>query len=134
MIHTGAILGTGRGGVHVHQPATIEPAPYADDAFTKAAAVFHAAGDPERLRTLAELARGERCVSELAATFGVGMSTVSQRLRVLRAEHLVDRRREGKHVYYRLADGHVAELIGNALEHASEPNRHDQDTNGEEPR
>ena len=49
------------------------------------------------------------------------MSTVSQQLRVLRAEHLVTRRREGSHLYYSLADEHVRMIIRAALEHANEP-------------
>jgi DNA-binding transcriptional ArsR family regulator len=47
-------------------------------------------------------------------------STVSQRLRILRSEGLVVRRREGKHIFYALADRHVADLLNNALAHAEE--------------
>jgi DNA-binding transcriptional ArsR family regulator len=46
------------------------------------------------------------------------MSTLSQQLRVLFAEHIVDRRRDGKHMYYRLADTHVEALVRAALDHA----------------
>jgi DNA-binding transcriptional ArsR family regulator len=59
-------------------------------------------------------------VTELAEAAGVGLSTVSQQLRLLRAERIVSRRRTGKHIYYCLADGHVSDLIRNALEHAAE--------------
>lgn len=48
------------------------------------------------------------------------MSTISQRLRVLRAENIVVRRRQGKHVLYGLVDSHVRDLILNALAHAEE--------------
>jgi DNA-binding transcriptional ArsR family regulator len=92
-----------------------------DSAFERAAALFRAAGDPARLRLLETLGREECCVSALAQASGEGMSTVSQRLRLLRSQGLVSRRREGRHVYYRLADDHVAVLIQNALEHACEP-------------
>ena len=87
-------------------------------ALERAAAIFRALGDAARLRLLAQLAAGERCVSDLAA--GEGLSTVSQRLRLLRAEGLVQRRRQGKHIYYALSDAHVALLLTNALEHAAE--------------
>jgi ArsR family transcriptional regulator len=90
-------------------------------AFERAAALFRAAGEPSRLRLLETLSREESCVSALAEASGEGMSTVSQRLRLLRSEGLVTRRRDGRHIYYRLADEHVAELIRNALEHACEP-------------
>ncbi len=92
-----------------------------DSAFERASALFRAAGDPARLRLLETLSREECCVSALAEASGEGMSTVSQRLRLLRAAGLVARRRDGRHIYYRLADDHVAALIRNALEHACEP-------------
>ena len=56
----------------------------------------------------------------LAAAGNDAMSTVSQRLRLLRSEGLVRRRRDGRHIYYSLTDDHVAELVFNALEHAAE--------------
>jgi ArsR family transcriptional regulator, lead/cadmium/zinc/bismuth-responsive transcriptional repressor len=84
----------------------------------RAAAIFRAAGEPARLRLLARLAGEEACVSEIAVELAEGMSTVSQRLRLLRAEGLIGRRREGKHVYYFLADDHVRDLIATALDHA----------------
>jgi ArsR family transcriptional regulator len=59
-------------------------------------------------------------VTEIVAAVGEKFSTVSQRLRILRTEGLVKRRREGTHLYYRLADRHVAGLIDNALAHAVE--------------
>ncbi len=86
----------------------------------RAAAILRAAGDPGRLRLLELLASGERCVSELAALSDDSMPTVSARLRVLRGERLLSRRREGKHQFYALADHHVAELVQGVLEHASE--------------
>jgi DNA-binding transcriptional ArsR family regulator len=88
--------------------------------FERAAALFRAAGDVSRLRLLERLAGGERCVTELAEAAGTGLSSVSQQLRLLRTEHIVTRRRVGKHIYYSLADGHVTDLIRNALEHAAE--------------
>jgi ArsR family transcriptional regulator, lead/cadmium/zinc/bismuth-responsive transcriptional repressor len=102
-------------------------------ALARAAALFRACGDPERLRLLERLSQGEFCVSELAASSGEGLSTVSQRLRLLRAEGLVSRRREGKHIFYGLFDQHVADLIHTALEHALEPRAHEhQDTGDQE--
>ena len=95
-------------------------------ALRQAAALFRAAGDVERLRLLAALGDSERCVTELAAGTGARLPAVSQRLRVLRAEGLVEDRREGKHRYYRLVDAHVAGLIDNAIAHAAEHHRHDR--------
>ena len=86
----------------------------------RAAALFRALGDSARLSLLERLAGGEYCVTELAEATGEGLSTISQRLRTLRSERLLRRRRVGKHVYYTLADHHVAMLIQSAIEHASE--------------
>lgn len=86
----------------------------------QAAALFRALGDSARLSLLARLTTGEYCVTELATATGEGLSTISQRLRTLRSERLLRRRRVGKHVYYTLADEHVAQLIQSALAHASE--------------
>jgi len=89
-------------------------------AFERAAALFRAAGDLSRLRLLHQLDAGEACVSELAEASDTKITTLSQQLRVLYAERIVKRRREGKHVYYSLADEHIQELIRAALDHASE--------------
>jgi ArsR family transcriptional regulator, lead/cadmium/zinc/bismuth-responsive transcriptional repressor len=93
---------------------------YDDDARERAVRLFKALGDEARLRTLEMLVGREACVSELAEASGEQISTVSHRLRLLRSEGLVNRRREGRHIFYSLADKHVFELIQNALEHASE--------------
>lgn len=97
------------------------PAPATSDVvIERAAALFRALGDSARLSLLSRLAHGEYCVTELAQATGEGLSTISQRLRTLRSERLLRRRRVGKHVYYTLADEHVAMLIESALAHASE--------------
>ncbi|TVR46522.1 MAG: ArsR family transcriptional regulator [Planctomycetota bacterium] len=82
--------------------------------------MLRAMGDPERLRLMTLLEPGEVCVSAIAAYFNEQLSTVSQRLKVLRNEDLVLTRRSGKHLYYRLADGHVRHILANALSHAAE--------------
>lgn len=86
----------------------------------RAARLFRAMADAPRLRLLDLLKAGELCVSEIASASGEKLSTVSQRLRLLRQEGLVARRRDGNHLYYALADRHVADLILTALEHARE--------------
>lgn len=89
-------------------------------ALGRAAAIFRALGDEHRLHLLFLLSQGEHCVSELASETGDDISTVSQRLKVLRNETLVTGERRGKHIYYRLRDAHITELVNNALAHASE--------------
>jgi DNA-binding transcriptional ArsR family regulator len=97
------------------------------DALERAAALFRAAGDVSRLKLLGRLAEREWCVTELAEVVGAGLSTISQQLRLLRSERIVRRRRSGKHVFYSLTDGHVADLVKNALEHAAEHPSVDED-------
>ena len=84
--------------------------------------LFRALGDTPRLKILLLLAEKERCVAELVEIFQENYSTISQRLRLLRSENLVEGRREGSHVYYSLSDHHVVELLKNALQHADEEN------------
>jgi len=89
-------------------------------ALDRAARLFRAIGDVPRLRLLARLADGEMCVTALADAEGEEISTISQRLRVLRGENIVVRRRQGKHINYALADQHMMELVRNALAHSTE--------------
>lgn len=100
-----------------------------DEQLERAASIFRAAGDISRLKLLHRLSDGEWCVTELADAAGVGLSTVSQQLRLLRAERIVARRRAGKHIFYSLADAHVSDLIQSAIEHAAEPthDRHEHE-------
>jgi ArsR family transcriptional regulator, lead/cadmium/zinc/bismuth-responsive transcriptional repressor len=80
--------------------------------------MLRAGGDPARMRILELLLGGERQVSEIADVMDAEMSTTSQRLRVLLNEDLVVRRREGREMFYRLADSHVETMIRNVLDHA----------------
>ena len=82
---------------------------------------FKALGDASRLKILWALEHQEMCVCDLAALLGITESAVSHQLRLLRTLRLVRNRREGTILYYRLADGHVSELIRIALEHVREP-------------
>ena len=82
--------------------------------------IFKALGDPARLRILTLLHYRETCVSELAEVLEEPISSVSNRLRLLRLEGLVSSRRDGKHIFYSVRDEHVAELIQNAMAHAGE--------------
>lgn len=104
---------------HDHGPRRLHR--FSDAAIERAAAIFRAAGEPSRLRVLELLLQGEMCVSEIAAALDDGLSTVSQRLRVLRAEGLVTRRRDKKHLFYGLADQHVVDVLVGMLDHATHP-------------
>lgn len=59
--------------------------------------------NPDRLLLMCELAQGERNVGQLEQALGIAQPTLSQQLAVLREARLVDTRRAGKHIYYRVA-------------------------------
>jgi ArsR family transcriptional regulator len=111
-----------KASAHAHSHARPARAPklVAEETCARAAALFRALGDVHRLRLIEWLSAGERCVSELAESNGTKMSTLSQQLRVLRQERIVKQRRDGKHVYYSLADAHVRDLVLAALQHVEE--------------
>ncbi len=69
----------------------------------KACALLKTLAHADRLVLLCRLSQGEYCVSELEADLGIRQPTLSQQLGVLRQEGLVDTRRAGKHIHYRLA-------------------------------
>ena len=81
-----------------------------DQLFDRLAVVGKALGSARRLQLMELLAQGERGVDELARTAGMGMTTVSAHLQVLRASDLVATRRVGTKVLYRLAGDDVAAL------------------------
>jgi len=100
--------------------APAPPTQFSISTFEKAARLFEAVGEVARLRLLVLLLQGEKSVGEIAAITNEGLSTVSQRLRILKNENLITSRREGKHIYYTMADQHIADLVMSALQHASE--------------
>lgn len=83
--------------------------------------IFSALSDPTRLRILHALAHADDlCVTDLAERAGLSISAVSHQLRLLRDRDLVHARRDGRMVYYSLADDHVSTLMHNGIEHANE--------------
>lgn len=119
--------------VDVGHPSRTAFTPPAAETLEKAAAMLRAAGDPARLRLLLRLAEGERCVSELVAAEGAKLATVSARLQHLHAARLVVRRRDARHIHYALADGHVARLLREIVDHAAEERPPARQSEGERP-
>ena len=68
----------------------------------KRTAIFKALGHPARLRITDSLGSGERCVCDLVAVAGLGWSTVSRHLAVLKRAGIIDAERRGQQVFYRL--------------------------------
>lgn len=84
------------------------------------AELFKSLGDPTRVRILWALSLHEMCVCELATSLEMTQSAVSHQLRLLKNARLVRARRDGRSIYYSLADAHVSLLFSQGLEHVQE--------------
>lgn len=84
------------------------------------AELFKVFGDSTRIRILFVLFEAEVCVCDLAETLNMTQSAISHQLKILKQAKLVKSRREGKSVFYSLADGHVRTIIAQGIEHIEE--------------
>ena len=84
------------------------------------AELFKIFGDSTRIRILFVLFEAEVCVCDLAAALNMTQSAISHQLRILKQSRLVKSRREGKSVFYSLADEHVCTIISQGQEHIEE--------------
>ena len=82
--------------------------------------LFKIFADSTRIRILYLLHEGELCVCEIANALDMTISAVSHQLRVLKNSNLVKYRRDGKTVYYMLADNHVKSILNQGMEHIEE--------------
>lgn len=82
--------------------------------------LFKVFGDPTRIRILFILFETEVCVCDLAKALNMTQSAVSHQLRILKQSRLVKNRRDGKSVFYSLADDHVRTIIAQGREHILE--------------
>ena len=80
-------------------------------AAAEAAGVLRVLANEDRLLLLCQLSQGECCVSELLELLGIQQPTLSQQLGVLRSEGVVTTRRDGKHIYYQIADPRLLTLL-----------------------
>lgn len=84
------------------------------------AELFKVFGDSTRIRILFVLFEAEVCVCDLAEALHMTQSAISHQLKILKQSRLVRSRREGKSVFYSLADGHVRTMIAQGIEHIGE--------------
>lgn len=77
----------------------------------QAVAALKVLANQDRLLLLCQLSQGELCVSELEEALAIHQPTLSQQLGVLRSEGVVDTRRQGKKIYYRVADPALLEIL-----------------------
>lgn len=81
---------------------------------------FKVFGDSTRIKILYTLMDAEYCVNDLAAALSMNQSAVSHQLKILKQSKLVRYRREGKAIFYSLADEHVVTIIDQGLSHIAE--------------
>jgi len=106
--------------LHEEEVARARSSSLPDDEVVHLAQLFKVLGDPTRTRILRALRSEELCVCDISHVLDMSISSISHQLRVLRQHDLVRFRKEGKIVFYSLADTHVLDLHETALEHLRE--------------
>lgn len=93
---------------------------YDNEILYRLADLFKVFGDSTRIRILYALSCEELCVQDIADKLSMNQSAISHQLRVLKQADLVKSRRDGKTVFYSLADDHVSTIMAQGLEHVCE--------------
>ena len=91
-----------------------------EDELYDLAELFKVFGDSTRIRILFVLFEKDFCVCDLAETLNMTQSAISHQLKILKQNKLVKGRREGKSVFYSLADDHVRTIIEQGIDHIAE--------------
>lgn len=91
-----------------------------DELICDLADLFKIFGDTTRMRILYALQEGEMSVGTISAALGMTQSAISHQLKVLKSNNLITNRREGKTIYYFLADDHVRTIVAMGYEHLTE--------------
>ena len=91
-----------------------------DELICDLADLFKIFGDTTRMRILYALQEGKMSVGTISAALGMTQSAISHQLKVLKSNNLITNRREGKTIYYFLADDHVRTIVAMGYEHLTE--------------
>ena len=107
---------------HVHQEIVdkVERTMPEDEILYDLAELFKIFGDSTRIKILYVLFESEMCVCDIAKLLGMTQSAISHQLRGLKQSKLVKARREGKTVFYSLADDHVHTILKQGMDHVAE--------------
>lgn len=106
--------------IHEDSLSLIEKEMPCNEKLIDLAEFFRLFGDSTRIKIIFVLSKSELCVCDLAAALGMSSSAISHQLRLLKAGKLVKNRREGKSVFYSLADEHVKTIVNQGMEHIAE--------------
>ena len=104
---------------HNHDHVEIKVIPTEEELYDLAE-LFKVFGDSTRIRILFQLFDNEVSVGELADALNMNQSAVSHQLKVLKQAKLIKNRREGKSIFYSLADEHVRTIIAMGIDHIEE--------------
>ena len=107
-------------GEHENVIETLQKTVPQDDKIQELADLFKIFGDFTRVRILYHLSVTEMCVCHLTEALGMNQPAVSNQLRVLKEANLIKSRKEGKNVYYSLADDHVRTILSQGMDHVNE--------------
>ncbi len=91
-----------------------------DISLDKMAEIFKIFGDNTRAKIISALSVSEMCVCDIAALLGMTSSAISHQLRILKQARIVNSRRKGKAVFYKLNDAHIEQLFNITFEHVNE--------------
>jgi len=110
------------GFMHVHQDIVkkVEDVMPGEQQLLDLSDFFKVFGDSTRIKILYVLSQSEMCVCDIASLLQMGQSAISHQLRVLKQMRLVTFRKEGKTVFYRLADAHIQTILAQGMEHINE--------------
>ena len=91
-----------------------------EETYNRMADLYQSFSNPTRLKIMYALSQSEMCVCDIAVLLNLTKSAVSHQLKALRQLNLVKYRKQGKVVFYSLADKHVESIINTGLEHLNE--------------
>lgn len=108
--------------LHVHQDIVeaVQQQMPEEERLYDLAELYKVFGDSTRIRILYVLFEAEMCVCDIAQLLSMSQSAISHQLRVLKQSRLVKYRRDGKTVFYSLADDHVRAILGQGMDHVME--------------
>lgn len=108
--------------IHVHEDIvdSVKEGMPEEEILYDLAELFKVFGDSTRIKILYVLFESEMCVCDIAQLLNMTQSAISHQLRVLKQSRLVKYRREGKTVFYSLADSHVKTIMDQGMEHIVE--------------
>ncbi|OUQ13980.1 transcriptional regulator [Lachnoclostridium sp. An14] len=108
--------------IHVHEEIVkrVTKAMPDEDQLMDLADFFKVFADSTRIKILYVLSQAEMCVCDIANLLQMGQSAISHQLRVLKQMRLVKYRRDGKTVFYSLADSHIETILAQGMEHIEE--------------